>query len=60
MLPAIALGLAVLSLVAMIYYNTLLAAIFAGLFALALSYFAMTKHHREAAAGDVLLEGSQA
>ena len=59
-LPAIALGLAVLSLVAMIYYNTLLAAVFAGLFALALGYFSMTRHHREAAAGDVLLEGSKA
>ena len=59
-LPIIALGLAGLSLVAMIYYNTLLAAIFAGLFALSLAYFSLTGHHRDAAAGDELLEGSKA
>ena len=59
-LPVIALGLAGLSLVAMIYYNTLLAAIFAGLFALSLAYFSLTGHHRAAAAGDELLEGGKA
>lgn len=59
-LPIIALGLAGLSLVAMIYYNTLLAAIFAGLFALSLAYFSLTGHHRDAAAGDELLEGGKA
>lgn len=59
-LPAIALGLAGLSLVAMVYYNLLLAAIFAGLFVISLAYFSATKHHRNAAAGDALLEGSKA
>lgn len=59
-LPAIALGLACLCLVAMVYYNPLLAAIFAGLFVISLAYFIMTKHHRNAAASDVLLEGSKA
>lgn len=59
-LPAIALGLAGLSLVAMVYYNLLLAAIFAGLFVISLAYFSATKHHRNAAASDVLLEGSKA
>ncbi len=59
-LPIIALALAGLSLVAMIYYNTLLAAIFAGLFALSLAYFSLTGHHRDAAAGDALLEGGKA
>ena len=59
-LPAIALGLAGLSLVAMVYYNTLLAVIFTGLFVISFAYFSMTKHHRTAAAGDALLEGSKA
>jgi ethanolamine permease len=45
--PAIALVLAAISLVTMIYYNLLLAELFAGLMALAFAYFSFTKHHRE-------------
>lgn len=47
--PAIALVLAIISLVTMIYYNLLLAEIFAILMAVAFGYFLMTKHHRDAA-----------
>lgn len=44
--PAIALGLAVISLVTMIYYNQPLALVFVVLMALAFAYFSFTKHHR--------------
>ncbi len=47
--PAIALVLAGISLVTMIYYNLLLAEIFVVLMALAFGYFLLTKHHRDAA-----------
>jgi ethanolamine permease len=47
--PLIALVLAGVSLVTMIYYNQLLAGIFTGLMALAFGYFLMTKHHRDTA-----------
>ncbi|WP_124949140.1 ethanolamine permease [Sulfuriferula thiophila] len=47
--PAIALGLAVVSLVTMIYYNQLLAGLFVVLMAVAFGYFLLTRHHREAA-----------
>jgi ethanolamine permease len=47
--PAIALVLAVISLVTMIYYNQLLAELFVALMAIAYGYFYLTKHHRDAA-----------
>lgn len=47
--PVIALVLAGISLVTMIYYNLLLAEIFAGLMAVAFGYFLLTEHHRDAA-----------
>lgn len=47
--PLIALVLAGVSLVTMIYYNFLLAEIFAVLMALGYGYFLMTKHHRDTA-----------
>jgi ethanolamine permease len=47
--PFIALVLAAISLVTMIYYNLLLAEIFAVLMAIAFGYYLMTKHHRDAA-----------
>jgi ethanolamine permease len=47
--PLIALVLAVISLVTMIYYNLLLAEVFAGLMAVAFGYFLLTEHHRDAA-----------
>ena len=48
--PAIALGLAVISLVTMIYYNQQLTMVFFGLMALGYIYFSMTQHHRDASA----------
>ncbi len=48
--PAIALGLAAISLVTMIYYNQQLTMVFFGLMALGYIYFSMTQHHRDASA----------
>ncbi|WP_156970595.1 ethanolamine permease [Andreprevotia chitinilytica] len=56
--PAIALVLACVSLVAMVYYNLLLAAIFAGFFAFGYGYFRLTSHHRDAAPADALLSAA--
>jgi len=47
--PAIALVLAVICLVTMIYYNQLLTLIFFGLMAAAFLYYSLTRHHRDAA-----------
>lgn len=52
--PAIALGLAAISLVTMIYFNFKLSLIFFGLMALAYVYFAMTQHHRDASSDNVI------
>lgn len=54
--PAVALVLAVLALVAMVYYNFLLTLIFVGLFALGFVYFKAT-HQQDAdkEGNDVLL-----
>ncbi len=52
--PALALGLAVLCLVAMVYYNQLLAMIFGGLMLAGYGYFRLT-HDESAAASDVEL-----
>jgi len=46
--PAIALSLAVISLVTMIYFNQQLTVVFFGLMALGYVYFSMTQHHRDA------------
>ncbi len=46
--PAIALVLASISLVTMIYFNQQLSLVFFGLMALGFVYFATTKHHRDA------------
>lgn len=48
--PAIALGLATISLVTMIYFNQQLTVVFFGLMALGYVYFNMTQHHRDASA----------
>jgi ethanolamine permease len=50
LLPAIALALAVVCLAAMVYYNTLLAAVFAALMALAYGLFTLGGHKRREAA----------
>ncbi|MBV8048548.1 MAG: ethanolamine permease [Paludibacterium sp.] len=60
LVPAVALALSVVSLVAMVYYNQLLAAIFAGMLAVGFVYFRLTSHHRAAAEHDALLEGQLA
>ena len=52
--PAIALGLAVISLVTMVYYNWLLALLFVGLMAISFVYFSLTQHHRDAALDNVM------
>lgn len=48
--PAIALSLATVSLVTMIYFNQQLTLVFFGLMALGYAYFSMTQHHRDASA----------
>jgi ethanolamine permease len=48
--PSIALGLATISLVTMIYFNQQLTLIFVGLMALGFTYFSLTQHHRDASA----------
>ena len=48
--PSIALGLATVSLVTMIYFNQQLTLVFFGLMALGYAYFSMTQHHRDASA----------
>lgn len=52
--PAIALVLALISLVTMIYYNQQLALVFVVLMALAYAYFSMTQHHRDASSDNVV------
>lgn len=48
--PAVALGLAILSLMTMIYFNQQLTVVFFGLMALGYIYFSVTRHHRDASA----------
>ncbi len=55
--PALALALAVLCLVAMVYYNQLLALIFGGLMLAGFIYFRLT-HDAEATAADSELVGA--
>lgn len=52
--PAIALVLAVICLVTMIYYNQLLTLIFFGLMAAAFLYYSMTQHHRDASSDNAV------
>lgn len=54
--PALALGLSVLSLVAMVYYNFLLAVIFAGLFVVGFIYFKATHSTEAMQEGNELLQ----
>ncbi|QCR35403.1 ethanolamine permease [Nissabacter sp. SGAir0207] len=56
LLPALALGLAVVCLAAMIYYNPLLALIFAAMMLLAYAWYCITHHSRRAAACDPHLQ----
>ena len=54
--PALALGLAVLCLVAMVYYNTLLSFIFLGLFVAGFIYFKATHSTDDVQEGNELLQ----
>jgi len=56
--PGLALVLAIICLIAMAYYNPLIAAIFVGFLALGFLYFLMTHHKRSSAPHDALLMGS--
>ncbi|ATP27914.1 ethanolamine permease [Chromobacterium violaceum] len=56
-LPALALGCSVICLVAMVYYNLLLAGIFAAMLAAGYLYFLATARQRAAAAADAQLQG---
>lgn len=60
LVPAIALGCAGVCLVAMVYYNQLLALIFAGFMLMGFAYFFATARHRAAAPHDALLHGQRA
>ncbi|MEO4047143.1 ethanolamine permease [Pseudomonas sp. CAU 1711] len=55
LVPAIALILALVCLVAMVWFNTLIAAIFLGFMAAGFLYFQFTAHQRASAPTDVLL-----
>lgn len=55
--PAIALGLAIICLIAMVWFNALLAGIFVAMMIVGYIYFALTKHQRENADEDALLMG---
>ncbi len=56
--PAVALGLAVLALIAMIYYNTLIALIFAAFFAVGFVYFKTTHKTDQLAEGNEMLRAN--
>ncbi|CAN7554708.1 ethanolamine permease [Pseudorhodoferax sp. LjRoot39] len=56
--PAIALGLGLVCLGAMVWFNTLLTGLFLALMALAYAYFRLTANQRAAAAHDKLLSGT--
>ncbi len=59
-IPAIALVLALVCLVAMAWFNTTIGLIFLGFMAAGFVWFQFTAHHREAAASDALLTGGAA
>jgi ethanolamine permease len=52
--PAIALGLAIICLVTMIYFNPQLALLFVVLMALAFAYFSMTQAKRDASSDNAI------
>ena len=52
--PIIALVLALLSLLTIIYYNQQLTLVFFGLMAVGYAYFSMTQHHRDAFSDNVI------
>lgn len=52
--PIIALVLALLSLLTIIYYNQQLTLVFFGLMAVGYAYFSMTQHHRDASSDNVI------
>ncbi len=56
--PAVALGIAIICLIAMIYYNLLIAGIFTGFMAIGFLYFQFTHAQRSAAPQDALLASS--
>jgi len=56
LVPAIALGLALLCLVAMFWFNLQIGLIFIGFLAVGFGYFQVTGHHRAAAPADALLK----
>ena len=56
--PAIALGLGLVCLGAMVWFNTVLTGLFLALMALAYAYFRLTANQRAAAAHDKLLSGT--
>lgn len=56
LVPAIALGLALLCLVAMFWFNPQIGLIFIGFIAVGFGYFQVTGHHRAAAPADALLK----
>ena len=55
--PMIALVLAGVCLIAMLWFNALIGAVFVGLMAMGYLWFLMTKHHRDNAPHDVMLQG---
>lgn len=55
--PMIALVLAVVCLIAMLWFNALIGAVFVGLMAIGYLWFLMTKSHRDNAPHDVMLQG---
>jgi ethanolamine permease len=57
--PAIALGCAMISLVAMVYYNLAVTGVFVGIVGLAYVYFLATRHRREQAPLDAMLEAPE-
>jgi ethanolamine permease len=54
--PAFVLFAAVISLATMVYFKFLVAIVFASFLALGYEYFLLTRHQREAAPADALLE----
>jgi ethanolamine permease len=52
--PIIALTLAVISLITMIYFNQKVALLFVVLMALAYAYFTLTQHHRDASTDNIM------
>ena len=57
--PAVALGLALVALAAMVYYNTVVFGLFVGLFAIGFLFYRFTASLREGAETDDLLEVAQ-